>query len=169
MDSRADSVGTTNTITDKKDMYLLDRLGGMIALQTILHDFVSRVASDDELAVFFYQDDNASKNFKILSAHQQVFFVMAFTEMPKDTDALECLILRRHRHLFAQGLNEKHFDRVVQHLIDALEARNFQSAIINEVIDVVAPTRDVFKAGAVEAAARERGFVEHPSLCSRAA
>ncbi|CAB9498600.1 truncated hemoglobin GlbN [Seminavis robusta] len=118
---------------------LLDRLGGMMALQSIVQDFGSRISNDVDLAPFFQGVD-----YKLVSSHQKMFFAMALTNAP-DNEAMETTLRRHHQHLFAQqGLNEHHFDLVANHLMESLVARGFQSDILEEVATIMKPMRQPF-------------------------
>ncbi|CAB9498599.1 truncated hemoglobin GlbN [Seminavis robusta] len=146
-----DTMPRRNHQCPQQHTMLLDRLGGMLALQSIMQDFSSRVATDASLAHFFQGVD-----FRVLSRHHKMFFAMAFTEAP-DSATLEDVMRRRHQHLFAQGLNEHHFDVVAGHLIDSLAARGFQEDIMEEVAAIMSPMRQTFIDLAREAAMLQDG------------
>jgi hemoglobin len=131
----------------QQEEFLLDKLGGMAALSSICHDFELRVLADESLAIFFEGVDS-----RIISAHQKTLFAMAFTRIPDDS-TLE-LIRQRHRLLFAKGLKETHFDSILQHLIDALQARSFNINIVKEVMGAIAPLRPIFREEAWVAASQ---------------
>ncbi|CAB9497410.1 truncated hemoglobin GlbN [Seminavis robusta] len=130
----------------QEDGYLLDRLGGMPMLNSIVNDFVNRSGTDPRLIPFYEGVD-----YRILSEHQKRFFAMAFTKVP-ETAHLELVIKKRHQHLFVKGLNESHFDIMVgEHLVGALRDRGFNDAVINEATTIIAPLRKVFEKAAKEA------------------
>lgn len=59
-------------------------------------------------------------------------------------------LTKAHQRLFeTKGLNEKHFDLVAGHLVDALVALGIQKQLIDECVGVVGPLRTVFEQGAL--------------------
>lgn len=132
---------STTSVVEEPEACLLDHLGGMAAMQSILNDYVHRVAADQSLSRVFGDAD-----FKVLSAHQRFFFAMAFGKLALcDKDTLEAAIYRQYHPLFVNGLNEIHFDRMSKHLLGALKARGFHQDVIDEVGDISIPIRIAFK------------------------
>lgn len=117
---------------------LLDRLGGMVVLGSIVNEFCHRATQDPKLQPFFVGVDH-----RVLTAHQKRFFAMAFTSINKQK--AEQSIRRAHTRLFAMGLSEVHFDIFIHHLSQTLRDRGFGEAIVAEAKAVVAPLREVFR------------------------
>ena len=53
----------------------------------------------------------------------------------------------KHQRLFEQGLNEAHFDRFVDCLVDALRSLGVQRELVKEAAEMVSPLRHVFVEG----------------------
>mmetsp|Transcript_26142 Transcript_26142/g.63748 ORF Transcript_26142/g.63748 Transcript_26142/m.63748 type:complete len:191 (+) Transcript_26142:112-684(+) len=121
------------------DNSLLHRLGGAEALEAVLEMFFKGILQDDLLVPFF--DD---VNPALLKYHQKKFLSLAFTEIPADFDA-KAYLIERHYRLFAKGLNETHFDRVVVHLEAALSGLWVEPKLIAETKEHVAPLRAIFE------------------------
>ncbi|CAJ1957901.1 unnamed protein product [Cylindrotheca closterium] len=121
------------------DRTLLYRLGGEDALEAVLEMFFKGLLQDDLLKPFFHNANPA-----LIKYHQKKFLALAFTEIPADFDA-KAYIIERHFRLFANGLNETHFDRVVVHLEAALSGMWVDAALIAETKEHVAPLRAIFE------------------------
>lgn len=121
------------------DQTLLARLGNDSALEAVLEMFIEGVLGDDELLKHF-----DGVNPAILKLHHKKFFSFAFTKIPSDVDA-QAFLIERHYRLFANGLNETHFDRIVMHLEAALAGMWVDQKLIDEVKERVAPFRSVFE------------------------
>jgi hypothetical protein len=65
-------------------------------------------------------------------------------------------LLNRHSRIFDDGLNEHHFDLVVDHFSDTLHEMNVDPNLIDEALDVIVPIRFVFTKGAEQARQRKR-------------
>jgi truncated hemoglobin YjbI len=61
--------------------------------------------------------------------------------------AMCCPLCRR---LFNLGLNETHFDTVAVALVETLKTLGVKEDLINEVVSIVAPLRDIFKDNALK-------------------
>ena len=120
---------------------LLYRIGGEGNLEAVLSNFFDRTLEDDLLEPYF-----GSVDMKVLISHQKRFLALAFTnEIPDEFDA-PSYILDRHMRLFEKGLNETHFDQVAHHLVAALKECKATSSVIEEIVDIVLPFREVFQA-----------------------
>jgi truncated hemoglobin YjbI len=126
--------------TPPQEPYLLDQLGGMIVLKSIVQEFGRRVIRDPLLQPLLSEADP-----RALHSHHERFFALAFTEI-ENVPQTAWLVQNSHRALFAtKGLNEEHYDAFQQHLLDCLTDRGFEFAILDKVLTVLAPMRDVFK------------------------
>ena len=134
---------SSSTSERKREEYLLERLGGMVALKSIIQEFCRRVTRDRLLQPFLQDADP-----RVLTAHQERFFAMAFTKV--DVANATIVIRRAHRRLFARGLCEEHFDVFVSHFAQTLRDRGFGAAIVEEALDILAPLREVFQNAAQE-------------------
>jgi hemoglobin len=132
----------TDTYSEEKHEFLLDRLGGEAALKAAVYEFYGRMLSDDVLAPFFDGID-----MKVMKDHQFKFMELAFTTIPDDYD-VAAMIAKKHLRLFDRGLNETHFDLVAGHLVASLEHLGVAKSVIDEVVAVVGPLRGVFEEGA---------------------
>lgn len=123
--------------------YLLERLGGMVALKCIVQEFCRRVVQDPRLQHFFRGVDP-----RLLTAHQERFFSLAFTKV--NVEGASKAIRTGHRRLWSQGLCQEHFDLFVQHLAATLKDRGFGEAIVQEALGILAPIREIFRQAAQE-------------------
>jgi hemoglobin len=117
---------------------LLCRLGGQENLEIAVVDFYKRSNADPKLRPFF-----KNVSMTLLRAHQTQFMTMAFTEIPEGFDAT-AFIIERHYRLFEIGLNETHFDLVAGHLVAAFQQMSVEPDLIDEVVQVLVPFRNVF-------------------------
>ncbi|KAL3936763.1 MAG: hypothetical protein SGBAC_007984 [Bacillariaceae sp.] len=125
--------------TEDMDKSLLFRLGGEDALEAVIEVFFKGILQDDLLLPFFENTNPA-----LLKVHQKKFFSLAFTEFPADFDP-KAYIIQRHYRLFAKGLNETHFDRVVVHFVAALSGMWVDQELIDETKRRVGPLRAIFE------------------------
>ena len=123
---------------DNVDESLLQRLGGEANLELTIQHFYDLILNDPALEEFF-----GNTNMKLLRAHQKRFMVIAFTKIPEDFNVAS-FIVQKHYRLFMKGLNETHFDLVVEHLIAALKQMWVEQEEIDEIIEILGPFRDVF-------------------------
>jgi hemoglobin len=136
---------------------LLQRLGGASGLRATISGTYQRVLADDKLKPFF-----EGMSMPALRAHQHRFFTAAFSGSA-DLDAAS-LILERHRNLFEKGgLDEKHFDRFLGHIVDAMVSQELPQDAINEAVTVMKPLRAAFEKGARKygKAGREKRMPSH--------
>mmetsp|Transcript_6989 Transcript_6989/g.11603 ORF Transcript_6989/g.11603 Transcript_6989/m.11603 type:complete len:260 (-) Transcript_6989:383-1162(-) len=124
-----------------KDRHLLSRIGGPTALEAAVEIFYEKLVADKSLAKFFEGIDvNSLKN------HQRRFLTLVFTEIPKDLD-LALVMQGTHARLFDMGLNERHFDTFVGHLVATLKDMQIKKKFVDEVVAVMAPFRPIFECG----------------------
>lgn len=107
---------------------LYERLGGAPAIAAVVDEFYRRVLADAELAPFF-----SETNVQWLKGRQKQFFGQALggPEVYKGQPMKEA-----HARL---PIEQKHFDRVAEHLIEVLKDLNVRFELIHEVVAVVAP------------------------------
>mmetsp|Transcript_8138 Transcript_8138/g.24318 ORF Transcript_8138/g.24318 Transcript_8138/m.24318 type:complete len:419 (-) Transcript_8138:458-1714(-) len=154
---------TTTAAEEKKNGYLLDRIGGEPALEAAVDEFYSRVVSDATLGHFF---DGIT--IEQLKEHQRKFLRMAFTRIPESIDVVK-FMHSKHERLFLRGLNAEHFDTVAGHFVGTLEALGVGPSEIDEAVGVVGPLRPIFVEGAerAAAAAEEKDAADERQLLSR--
>ena len=125
--------------TNSNSQFLLDRLGGEDVLEAVVEKFYDAVVKEKELSPFFDR-----VNMPLLMAHQKRFMTVAFTEIPLDFD-VKGYIIERHYRLFDKGVNERHFDLVIQHLVDTLVSFGVSQDLIAQAGALLAPFREVFE------------------------
>lgn len=96
---------------------LYERLGGDAVVESAVSNFFDEMCEDPELHPFF-QDISVSA----MCIHQIKFFRLIFgaKEDKPDQDEMLYYMLATHTRLFRdQGLNEEHFDKVVNSVFDS--------------------------------------------------
>jgi hemoglobin len=121
---------------------ILEKLGGDEALKQAVKVFYSTLVIDERVSRFF-----VGHPFAKLEWHQYNFMKIAFTKIPDDLD-VPLLILKKHAFLFANGLDETHFDVVAEHFILACQKLGVKQDVIDEAVGVIAPLRAIFEQGA---------------------
>jgi hemoglobin len=113
---------------------LYERLGGEAAVTAAVDIFYRKVLADDRIRHFF-----ANLDMQRQADKQKAFLTMAFggpsSYTGKDMRA-------SHAHLVAQGLNDSHFDAVIEHLGATLAELNVPAAMIAEAAEIAESTRD---------------------------
>lgn len=113
---------------------LYERIGGAPAVKAAVDIFYGKVLADPRLAPFFAGVDMASQ-----SAKQRAFLIMAFG----GPNAYSGADMRRgHAHLVARGLDDTHFDAVVENLAATLGELGVGAAEIAEVAAIAESVRD---------------------------
>lgn len=115
-------------------MTLYERIGGTPAVKAAVDIFYGKVLADDRIAHFFEGVDMANQAGK-----QRAFLVMAFGGPNTYTGAD---MRRGHAHLVARGLNDGHFDAVVENLAATLSELGVGADDIGEVAKIAESVRD---------------------------
>ena len=115
-------------------MTLYERIGGTPAVKAAVDIFYGKVLADDRIAHFFEGVDMANQAGK-----QRAFLVMAFGGPNTYTGAD---MRRGHAHLVARGLNDSHFDAVVENLAATLTELGVSTSDIGEVAKIAESVRD---------------------------
>ena len=124
---------------------LYDRIGGASAVKAAVDIFYGKVLADGRIAHFFEGVDMARQIGK-----QRAFLVMAFGGPNTYTGAD---MRRAHAPLVERGLNDGHFDAVVENLAATLSELGVGSNEIAEVARIAEGVRaDVLGRDAAEAA-----------------
>ncbi len=112
-------------------MSLYDELGGAAAIDAAVDIFYRKVLADDRVSEFFDSVDMQAQHAK-----QKAFLTVALGG-PNNYSGKD--MREAHKHM---GLNEGHFNAVAEDLIATLEELNVPRAKIDEVIAVVATTKN---------------------------
>lgn len=113
---------------------LYERIGGAPAVKAAVDIFYGKVLADDRIAHFFAGVDMAGQ-----SAKQRAFLIMAFGGPNAYTGAD---MRRGHARLVERGLNDSHFDAVVENLAATLTELGVPSGDIAEVAAIAESVRD---------------------------
>lgn len=112
---------------------LFERLGGRPAVDVVVETFYRKVLADDRIRRFFDDVDMPRQIQK-----QKMFLTMAFGG-PAHYSGRSL----RHAHapLVARGLNDTHFDAVVEQLGTSLKEHGVTSDLISEVVAIAESVR----------------------------
>ena len=113
---------------------LYSRLGGTAAIDKAVDIFYRKVLSDDRISHFFDGIDMDKQRAK-----QKGFLTFAFGG-PNNYTGLD--MREGHKHLVAQGLNDMHFDAVVENLATTLTELGVSDRDIQEVAGIAESVRD---------------------------
>lgn len=112
---------------------LYEQLGGAAAVDAAVDIFYDKVLRDERIRHFFAQTDMARQR-----AHQKAFLTVAFG----GPNAYAGRDMRAgHAHLVAEGLNDSHFDAVVELLGGTLSELGVAPALIAQVAAVAESVR----------------------------
>jgi hemoglobin len=118
--------------TQKNTLY--EQLGGEAAVDAAVDAFYRKVLGDDRISRFFDGVDMDRQ-----AAKQKAFLTMAFGG-PHNYSGAD--MRRGHAHLVARGLNDSHFDAVVELLGQTLADLNAAPALIAQVAAIAESTRN---------------------------
>ena len=113
---------------------LYDRLGGEPAINVAVDIFYRKVLNDYRINRFFDDID-----MEIQAAKQKAFLTMALGGPHNYTGAD---MRKAHAHLVKRGLDNSHFDIVVEHLGATLVELNVPQELIAEVVVICETTRN---------------------------
>jgi len=113
---------------------LYDRLGGEAAMDAAVNNFYRRVLADDRVNYWFGGIDMERQ-----AAKQKAFLTMAFGG-PNNYTALD--MKEGHAHLVARGLNDSHFDAIIELLGATLRDMGVGDDLITEVAATAETTRE---------------------------
>lgn len=113
---------------------LFEKLGGMDAVNVAVDLFYNKVLADDEINHFF-----AGVNMQEQVIKQKTFLATVFGA-PFHYPGKD--LREAHAQLVEMGLNDKHFDAVVYHLISTLMELNVPEKLISEVAKIAESTRN---------------------------
>jgi hemoglobin len=112
---------------------LYQQLGGEAAVDAAVDIFYRKVLSDERVSAFF---DGVDMDHQ--AAKQKAFLTMAFGG-PHNYSGAD--MRRGHAHLVARGLNDSHFDAVIELLGESLTELNVPANLIAEVAAIAETTR----------------------------
>ncbi len=113
---------------------LYQKLGGDAAVDTAVDIFYRKVLSDDRINAFFDDVDMERQ-----AAKQKAFLTMAFGGPNRYTGQD---LRKGHARLVAKGLNDTHFDAVVEDLAATLRELNVAEEHVAEVAALCETTRN---------------------------
>ncbi|MDP1631806.1 MAG: group 1 truncated hemoglobin [Caulobacter sp.] len=113
---------------------LYERIGGAPAVKAAVDIFYGKVLADRRIAHFFEGVDMTGQASK-----QRAFLIMAFGG-PNDYTGAD--MRRGHAKLVERGLNDSHFDAVVENLAGTLSELGVSTADIGEVAAIAESVRN---------------------------
>ena len=113
---------------------LFERIGGDAAVNAAVDIFYRKVLSDDRISSFFEGIDMDKQ-----AAKQKAFLTLAFGG-PSNYSGKD--MRDGHAHLVARGLNDSHFDAVMEHLGGTLQELNVPADLIAEAAAIAESTRN---------------------------
>lgn len=113
---------------------LYEQIGGAAAVDAAVDRFYRHVLLDDRIAHFFDGVDMERQ-----AAKQKAFLTMAFGG-PHNYSGAD--MRAGHAHLVAQGLNDTHFDAVVENLAKTLRELGVGEELIAQVAAIAESTRN---------------------------
>lgn len=115
-------------------MSLYTEIGGDGAVNAAVDIFYRKVLKDDRINRFF-----AGVDMEKQAAKQKAFLTMAFGG-PHNYTGED--MRRGHAHLVAQGLNDSHFDAVMEHIGATLAELNVPANLIAQAAAIAESTRN---------------------------
>ncbi len=109
---------------------LFEKLGGRVAVETVVKEFYKRMLSDPQVAGFF-KDTNMDFQTK-----QQISFLTMALGGPNEYDGRN--MKDAHNDL---GITEHHFNVVAGHLVDTLKWAGVCQEDIDAVVGLVGPLK----------------------------
>mgnify|MGYP005864196443 CR=1 FL=1 len=113
---------------------LFDQIGGEAAVNAAVDIFYRKVLADHRINRFF---DNVDMEHQ--AAKQKAFLTMAFGG-PNDYTGAD--MRNAHSKLVKMGLDDSHFDAVMEHLGGTLKELNVPDNLITQVASIAESTRN---------------------------
>lgn len=135
-----DKLFPSKTITNSTRMIsnssnsLFEKLGGMEAVDAAVNVFYDHIINDKRVNHFFRWVDMETQ-----SHNMKKFLAYAFGA-PIDFSPIS--LKESHAHLVKAGLNDKHFDAVVENLVATLRQLGIAEDLIKQVERITEGTRD---------------------------
>jgi hemoglobin len=125
----------TSLFKNRKRITLYEKLGGEPAIDATVEIFYRKILADDALKDFF---QGICMHYQLYK--QKVFLTMVLGGPIRFTGKE---LRDAHRRLVQdQGLNDSHFDRVIEHLRVTLEELNVETEDIEQVISIAESNRN---------------------------
>ncbi len=124
----------TDATEATQDTSLYAQLGGEAAVNAAVDIFYRKVVGDARINTFFFGVDMAQQ-----AAKQKAFLTMAFGG-PHNYTGLD--MRRGHARLVQMGLNDQHFDIVLDHLGSTLRDLGVAENLVAQVIAIAESTRE---------------------------
>ena len=121
-------------MTKESNVSLYTEIGGDGAVNAAVDIFYRKVLKDDRINRFF-----AGVDMEKQAAKQKAFLTMAFGG-PHNYTGED--MRRGHAHLVAQGLNDSHFDAVMEHIGATLVELNVPANLIAQAAAIAESTRN---------------------------
>ncbi len=121
-------------MSDTASKSLFEQIGGEAAVNAAVDIFYRRVLSDYRINRFFDNSDMEQQ-----AAKQKAFLTMAFGG-PNDYTGTD--MRTAHAKFVKMGLNDSHFDAVMEHLTGTLQELNVPQALIDQVATIAESTRN---------------------------
>jgi hemoglobin len=112
---------------------LYEKIGGEGAVNAAVDIFYRKVLKDDRIKRFFDGVDMTKQ-----AAKQKAFLTMAFGG-PHNYSGAD--MRKGHAHLVAKGLNDSHFDAVMENLGATLKELNVPADLIGQAAAIAESTR----------------------------
>jgi len=119
---------SSNNGKGTKPASLFERIGGQEAIDATVNVFYTKVLTDNRINHFF---ENTDLNY--LFNKQKAFLTLAFGG-PSNYDGKG--LREVHKHLVAKGLNESHFEAVIENLGAALKELKVSDELIKEAAGI---------------------------------
>jgi hemoglobin len=113
---------------------LFEKIGGEAAVNAAVDIFYRKVLADDRINSFFEGVDMSKQ-----AAKQKAFLTMAFGG-PHNYSGLD--MRQGHAHLVAKGLNDSHFDAVMENLAATMRELKVPEELIAEAAAIAESTRN---------------------------
>ena len=113
---------------------LFEKLGGEAAVDAAVDTFYRNVLSDERISHFFDTTDMEAQ-----AAKQKAFLTMAFGG-PNNYSGKD--MKTAHAHLLEKGLDDSHFDAVIENVAKTLGSMGVSDELIGEVAAVAETTRE---------------------------
>jgi len=121
-------------MSDTTDKSLFEQIGGEAAVDAAVDIFYRRVLKDERINRFFDKTDMDKQAVK-----QKAFLTMAFGG-PNNYSGTD--MRTAHAKFVEMGLDDSHFDAVVEDLAATLQELNVPQALIEQVAAVAETTRN---------------------------
>ncbi len=126
--------GYTDEEKAAREQSLFDRIGGEAAVDAAVDIFYRKVLADDRIKDFFEGVDMDKQ-----AAKQKAFLTMAFGG-PNNYTGED--MRKGHAHLVERGLNDSHFDAVMENLAATLQELKVPDELIAEAAAIAESTRN---------------------------